>query len=397
MQEYETLLDKLCERVYVDSLRFQGGIPRTSTDVNGAYQLGGMGGWTDAFFPGMLYLCYGYSGQEKFLKEADRYQPYFTKRAENDADWCQRENVLPLDHDTGFLFKLTQVYRWKLTGDEHARALALQAARNLAGRFHEKGGFIRAWDTWAWDKDPAFIEEKKGKAIVDSMMNIALLFWAWEQSGEEEFFHIARTHADTLARHIVREDGSTYHQYNFDPQTGAPLRGVTGQGYSDESCWSRGQGWAIYGFAETYLYTKDPLHLETAKRAARYFMEHLTPMDLPLWDFDCGSLTLRPFDSSAAAVAASGLITLWRVSGKEEYLQGAQRLLRGLLTHCSALDIPGWESLLLHGCIGRAYAKGAENVILNPYLDSPLIYGDYYFLEALVRMARPQMDTICLK
>lgn len=379
------IIEKICERTYNNALRFDGKIPANSTDAYGKFKLGG-GGWTDGFFVGMLYLAYAYTKDEKFLKCADAYQPYFEKRAENAPEWCEENNILPLDHDTGFIFKLSQVYRYKLNGDEKARALAIRAADILAARYNPKGRFIRAWDTWKWDTDPEFIEAKKGKMIIDSMMNIALLFFASEETGDPKYRDIAAAHADTIAKYIIRPDGSTFHQFDFDPCSGEPKRGVTGQGYADDSCWSRGQAWAIYGFCETYEHTKCEKYLDFSEKTAKYFISHLMPTGLPLWDFACEELPLRPYDSSAAAVALSGLISLNKYRKNALYEGAIARLYSGLIKHCSALDIDGWESVLLHSCIGSAYRKGNEHTIVVPYVDCPIIYADYYFLEALMKI-----------
>lgn len=321
----KNILEKTCARTYSNAQRFDGKIPVNSTDAFGKFKLGG-GGWTDGFFVGMLYLAYAYTKDDRFLKCADVYQPYFERRAENDADWCEKNGVLPLDHDIGFIFKLTQIYRYKLTDDKNAAALAMKAADILAMRYNPKGQFIRAWDTWKWDTDLEFIEAKKGKIIIDSMMNLALLFWASEYSGNEKYKNIAVHHADTVAKYILRPDGSTFHQFDFDPETGAPKQGVTGQGYSDDSCWSRGQAWAIYGFCEAYEYTKNEKYLQISEKAAEYFLAHLMPAGLPLWDFSCEKLAFSPYDASAAAVALSGLISLNKHVKKEIYTTGISKL-----------------------------------------------------------------------
>lgn len=383
------LFEKICQRVYTNGIRFDGALPRCSTNANGIYDLESGGGWTDSFYTGMVYLAYAYTHDKKFLAIADRYQEYYRCRAENNPIWCGQNNVLPLDHDTGFIFSLSQVLRWRLTGEQEACALALKAADILAKRYNPAGKFIRAWDTWAWDTDPQFIEDKKGKIIIDSMMNLALLFWASETTGDARYAEIAKNHADTAARHIVRPDGSTFHQFNFDPITGAPKKGVTGQGYADDSCWSRGQAWAVYGFSQAYHFTGNETYLDVAVKTAQYFIAHLDPAGLPLWDFACAKQTLRPIDASAAAIALSGLLNIQKYRTEPYISEGIQKLLHGLLTQCNAMSIPGWESVLLHACIGPAYHIGAENQIIIPYVDCPVIYADYYFMEALLKMIDP--------
>lgn len=388
MKNYNTeaILSRICERVYSNAERFNGGIPSDTTDIDGKFAIKSGGSWTDSFFIGILNLAYLYTKNDDYMKFESGYNDFFRKRAENDPKWCEENNVIPLDHDTGFIFMLSEVYRYKLTGDAEARDTALTAVEHLAARFNEKGGFIRAWDRWEWDTDPQFIEDKKGKIIADSMMNLSLLFWAWEETGDKRFYHIAVTHADTVMKYIVRPDGSTYHQYNFDRITGIPKRGCTGQGYADDSCWSRGQAWVIYGFTQCYKYTGDARYLETALKAAEYFINNLTAMGLALWDFACRELPFHPYDSSACAIALSGLISLDKCSESNFLKNGIDRLCSGIMRHCSALDIDGWESLLLHACGGPAYSKGNESQIINPAVDTPMIYGDYYFFESMLKL-----------
>lgn len=380
------LINKIFDRVLTDAKKFNGKLPPSTTDNNGRFFLSNGGGWTDSFFVGMLYLGFAYTGNKKFIEMADKYQPFYEHRAENDPDWCEKNNVLPLDHDTGFIFSLSQVRRFRLLDDKNARRLALDAAKILAGRFNEKGRFIRAWDTWKWDDDPKFIEEKKGKMIIDSMMNISLLFWAGKETGDSGFTDIALAHADTIMKYIVRKDFSTFHQFNFDPMTGTPINGCTGQGYSDDSCWSRGQSWAIYGFSQTYLNTGNVKYLETAKNCAYYFIDHLSPCGLPLWDFSCTDKPFRPYDASAASVALSGLLNIDYCINDEKIKHGIEFIYNGLIKHCSAMDIEDWESLLLHACVGPAYHAENDNLLINPNVDCPIIYADYYFAEAVLKM-----------
>ncbi len=382
----DSLLNKIFDRTAAAAERFNGKIPPSTTDFNGKYILSDGGGWTDSFFVGMLYLGFAYTGSEKFIALADKYQPFYERRAENDPAWCEKNGVLPLDHDTGFIFSLSQVRRFRLLNDKNARRLALDASKILASRFNEKGRFIRAWDTWKWDGDPEFIKAKKGKMIIDSMMNISLLFWAAAETGNTRFSDIAAAHADTIAKYIVRGDFSTFHQFDFNPETGAPIKGCTGQGYDDASCWSRGQSWAVYGFSQTYINTGSEKYLETAKNCAYYFIDNLSPCGLPLWDFACAGKPFRPYDASAAAIALSGLLNIDFFINDTKIKRGISALYNGLLSHCSALDIDGWESILLHACVGPAYRADNDKLLINPNVDCPIVYADYYFTEALLKM-----------
>lgn len=391
-----TLLDSIMNRIYTNGVSFDGKIPVCKMDENGHYVLGNGGAWTDSFWVGVFYLAYAYTKEQKYLDIADKYQQFFKERVENDAQICKEKGYLPLDHDTGFIFSLSQVAKYKLTGDVEAREMALNAANILASRFRENGGYVLAWDTWPWDNDEQFIYEKKGKMIIDSMMNMPLLMWAYNETGDKRFEHIAITHAHTVREYIVRENGSSYHQFNFNPETGEPVKGVTGQGYYDESCWSRGQAWGIYGFALMYGYTKDIIFLETAIKLADYFVSQLDSSYIPIWDFDAKKIGYRPWDSSAGATAASGIIEISKhladAEKAEKYLDAAKKMLSHLTEHCGAMNMDSYQPILLHSCIGPAYKKGAENSLLNSYSDTPTVYGDYFYVEALIKLANKNFD-----
>lgn len=382
-------MENIMDRIYSNGVSFDGKIPACKINEKGQYVLSKGGAWTDSFWVGVFYLAYAYTKEQKYLDIANKYQSFFKERVENDAEVCKQKGYLPLDHDTGFIFSLSQVARYKLTGDIEAREIALKAANILAARFRENGNYILAWDTWPWDNDEQFIHEKKGKMIIDSMMNIPLLMWAYNETGDKRFEHIAVTHAHTVRKYIVRQDGSSYHQFNFDPETGVPVKGVTGQGYHDESCWSRGQAWGIYGFALMYGYTKEIEFLETAIKLADYFISNLDSSFIPLWDFSAKKTVYRPWDSSAGAIAASGIIEISKhLNGEEEekYLDIAKRIICHITMHCGTLDMEDYQPIILHGCIGPAYKKDDEKSLLNAYTDTPTVYGDYFYVEALVKI-----------
>ncbi len=389
----ETQIKQVLERVKTNAERFQNLIPKNMMDREGKYLLGTGGGWIDSFWIGMLYLAYGYTRDQSYLDAATKYQDFFAERAENDKDVCAKKNYIPLDHDTGFIFSLSEVARYKLTGDPEAKEIALKAADVLAGRYNEKGKFILAWDPWPWET-PEQSAKKVGKFIVDSMMNVPFLMWAYEETGNKKYRDVAINHTETVRKYIVRPDFSTYHTFNINPNTGEPVGGETRQGYADESTWSRGHGWSIYGFALMYGYTKNPVYLETSIKLADNFLGKLTSCMIPTWDFDTVDLDFAPWDSSAGALAASGLLEVSKyVDGdkKAYYKDKAKQMLDSLIVYCSTLNLPcGFEPLLLHGCVGPAYKKGDNNLITNAQIEKPLIYGDYYFFEALIKYVDPQ-------
>jgi unsaturated chondroitin disaccharide hydrolase len=272
-----------------------------------------------------------------------------------------------LHHDVGFQFLSTAVIKYKITGDEDGRRRGLAAANFLAARFNPVGNFIRAWNA-----------DKYGWSIIDSMLNISILYWAHEVTGDPRYKHIATKHAETTMKYGVREDGSSNHILSFDPETGEFIESIGGQGLSSVSTWSRGNSWALNGFANTYRYTSDPRFLNTAKRVAHYFIAALPEDYVPYWDFRLESLEGMTRDSSAAAIAASGLLELADlvpVGEKRLYADAAERILKSLTEHYTTWNKPEHEAILLHGT-----GSGTS------FMDVSLIYGDYYYVEAFAKL-----------
>ena len=395
---FQETIQKLLEKTERNGLRFDGKIPQCWMQYDGTYRLYNGGGWTDSFWVGIFYLAYAYTNDKKYLSIADKYQEFFRHRVVNTDESCQKYQVPPLDHDIGFLFSLTEVARYQLTQDPEAKEIALKAAEILKGRFNEKGGFIRAWNSWPQDS-AEFREEKRGKMIIDCMMNIPLLYWAYEQTGDESFHLVAKTHADMVMKYIVREDYSTYHTYNFNPETGEPLGGRTQQGYSDQSCWSRGQAWAIYGFGLAYQAEKDPAYLKTAEGLVTYYVEHLGAGKMPAWDLEATQFPFCPWDSSAAAIAAAGVVQLAEVTSGEK-AERYKALAKDLLTHltglCGTEAFKEFEPFLLHGSIGPNFQQDKQIPTQDIFAEQGLVYGDYFYLEALMRLEKPGFHTFWL-
>jgi unsaturated chondroitin disaccharide hydrolase len=333
------------------------------------YERCGDNDWVDSFWSGQLWLAYGETGDPVFLEAARRQRPYFAERLGRPESHT---------HDLGFLYTLSVVADHKLTGDPEARRLGLLAADALTKRFNPAGRFIQAWN--AGPRTPPELRERlRGKIIVDCMENLALLCWAAEASGEDRYREIAVAHAETSVRYLVRDDASTYHTYDFDPESGRPLGGSTHQGYADESCWSRGQAWAIHGFAQLHAYTGLPLFLATARRLADYAVAELPADKVPYWDYRLPPEAPRYRDSSAAAITAAGLFLLAdRLEGDEAaaaYREVAQAMLAALSADYTTTDTPGAEGLLRHG---------ASHVKIG-LADTMLPYGDYFYVEGLLR------------
>lgn len=321
--------------------------------------------WTAGFWPGLLWLLYRESRHEPFRQIAED--------CEQQLDQVIRD-FETLDHDIGFMWTLTSLARYKLLGAPDARRRALLAANLLAARYNAQGRFLRAWNPWHEGQD------NRGWTIIDSLMNLPLLFWASAETADPRYFHIARAHAETVLTHFVRGDGSVCHIYTFDPFTGEPLGPLGGQGYDENSAWSRGTAWAIYGFALCHRYTGEARFLDAAKRIAHFFLAHLPEDFVPYWDFRLPAEVPKYRDSSAGACAACGLLAIADQVPPAEaptYRQAAENILYSLYTRYGAWDDPGHEGLIV---------KGTGHYPERKNIEVSLIYGDYFFVEGLSRL-----------
>src|SRR5215213_4702082 len=323
------------------------------------------GRWTAGHWVGMIWLAYLRSGDPALLETAYR--------------WSERLEPRKTDtttHDMGFLFYPSFVRGYRITGDPTFRDAALTAAHSLATRFHDRGDFIQAWDE---AEDPIHA----GRTIVDTVMNLPLLLWAADETGESRLREIALRVAAMTARHHVRADGSTYHVVDFHPATGEPVRYTTHQGLHDESFWTRGQAWAIYGFSSVARISGRQEFRQVANRLADFFVAHLQPGQAPPWDFAAAGRD-EPRDAAAGAIAADGLLDLAMTAADAaenmRRTDEARRLLDVLIATCIQGDIE-YQGLLRHATADRPR---------NSAVDESLIYGDHYFFEAIFRAADPQ-------
>lgn len=328
--------------------------------------------WTEAFWPGQLWLAFDDTKDEIFLKAAQKHTYAFDKMLKT-PKW--------LHHDVGFLFLMSSVTDYHLTGNIDAKNRALRAADILRSRFQFNGRYIQAWNTKP--NEPEWNKIAVGKMIIDSMENIQLLYWASRETKESAYKEIANEHAHTMQKYIIREDGSTYHCFNFDPITGTPIKGVTHQGYSDESCWSRGQGWAVHGFASAYLNTKNKSFLDSACLLADYVIDNISDDMVPLWDFNCTDPNLQYKDSSAGAILSSGMLSIGAILKKlnnpkyEKYTIAGKAMLKGLRNYCDITRVKNSQGLLNQG---SSHAKKG-----GYWASAMLSYGDYYYYEAVLR------------
>ncbi|ABX41318.1 glycoside hydrolase family 88 protein [Lachnoclostridium phytofermentans] len=326
--------------------------------------------WTTGFWTGEIWLAYEMTGHEK-LKHAGNIQvESFLKRI--------IEKVDVNHHDMGFLYSPSCVAAYQLTGNETAKKAAIMAADNLMERFIENGQYFQAWgEIGASDNS---------RLIIDCLLNMPLLFWASEVTGESIYSEKAEAHIKTAMNYVIRPDNSTYHTYYFDAKTGEPMKGVTHQGNRDGSAWSRGQAWGIYGAALSYKKLKDPMYLEVFKKVTDYFLEHLPEDLIPYWDFDFDTGSNEPRDSSAGAIACCGMLEMAKYMTNEDslyYTEMAKKILKALVDRCQVTDTALSNGLLLHG----TYAKDSpNNPCHNRGVDECNTWGDYFFLEALVRL-----------
>lgn len=319
--------------------------------------------WTNGFWPAMLLLLYKDTGKMIYLDTARQGEELLAGAF---------EEYDGLHHDVGFMWHISSGMDYRLTGDKKSRLRALYAANVLAGRFNPAGGYIRAWN------NPDSVIDQKGWAIIDCMMNLPLLYWASEECKDERFASIARLHADKTMEHHIRNDGSVRHIVEYDPANGSFVREYGGQGYGEGSSWSRGQAWGLYGFALSYMHTKKPEYLDTAKKIAHYFISCTYDDWLPRCDFRSPDVPVIR-DSTAGMIAACGLLELSHCvcdTEKELYHKAAIRLLKAAeQTQCDWNEdsdgILGMGTERYHGIEGRHMS---------------IIYGDYFLVEAIYKL-----------
>lgn len=315
--------------------------------------------WTNGFWSGMMWLMYIATKEEKYAKTAEYAEKVLDKTL---------FNYKSLYHDVGFMWHISAGANYRITGNLESLNRNLMAAAALASRFNTDGGFIRAWND----------ENAEGWAIIDCMLNIPLLYWASNEIGDPRFRQIATHHADKTMERFIRPDGSVYHVLEFDLNTGETIRAPRTQGYNAEaSSWSRGQGWAIYGFVLSYIHTGKQEYLDVAKRVAHYFISAVcTEGYIPKCDFRTPD---NPdyLDTSAGAIAACGLIEIAKVVPEYEkklYLKAAIEILKSIeKEHCDfTLEK---ESIVQNSMVN--YEEGKQ---------VSLIYGDYFFVEAIYKL-----------
>lgn len=325
--------------------------------------------WTSSFWIGMLFLAKEITDSSEFDAVIDNQLKHFEERLAN--------NVELETHDIGFLYSLSAVADYKVNGNESSKQLAIDAADKLMTRYSEKAGIIQAWG----NLDDI---HENGRMIIDCLMNLPLLYFASNVTGNDRYKQAAMRHAKQTQKYIVRDNYTTYHTYFFDRNTGEAVRGETAQGYSNDSCWARGQAWGIYGFTLSYLHTGDDSFLDTAIEIADYFLSCLPKDQVVYWDLIFDDTSGQERDSSAAAIAACGLLELAKQlplsnPKRSYYEEKAIAIVQSLSRHYTTKDIPESNALLAHAIYDKNSNKG---------VDESVIWGDYYYLESLVRLSK---------
>lgn len=353
------------QRIRRNIARFGKHFPAPAS-VDGKYPLLENVEWTSGFWSGLLWTAYHLSGDAAYRDAAQSHLAGYAARVE--------QRIATDTHDLGFLYSLSCIPAFKLTGDTKARQSAILAADLLLARYLPAAGIIQAWGDLS---DPA----QAGRMIIDCNLNLPLLYWASAETGDGKYRSAADSHIRQAAKFLVRPDASSFHTFFMDPVSGAPKEGKTHQGFSDTSCWSRGQAWGIAGFPLVYRHLREPVLIETAARLATYFLNRL-PQDLVCcWDLVFTDPQTHR-DSSAAAIAVCGLIELADHLPESDpdralYRAAAQAILASLIAHYAcAADDPS-DGLLRHGVYHMPNHVG---------VDECCIWGDYFYLEALARL-----------
>ena len=333
------------------------------TFQNGKIKFVGKSGWTSGFFAGTLWEMYALTGDKTFADYAKRQ-----------TDNLEEIKFLTSHHDIGFMmnssFGGALEYAPDLVDQKAYKDVLIQSAKSLCTRFHPGAGIIQSWNT---------SEKWLCPVIIDNMMNLELLFKATQFSGASTYWKVAVSHADKTLQNHFRPDYSSYHVVDYDPETGEIRAKQTAQGYGDETAWARGQSWGLYGFTMAYRFTKDQRYLDQAEHIANFLLTNKNmPEDLvPYWDFDCPDIPNTYREVTCAAIMASAFCELYSITGKQLYLDSADKIITSLAKpEYRAAPGENGNFILMHSC---STVPGKSEV------DVPLNYADYYLLEALIR------------
>lgn len=324
--------------------------------------------WTNGFWTGILWLCYEVTGEEKYKKLAEKNVETFVHRI--------KSNIEVEHHDLGFLYSISCVSAYKLTGNEDAKEAALLAADKLMTRYQEKGEFIQAWGELG--------KQENYRLIVDCLLNIPLLYWASSVTDNPAYFEVANKHYQSTINNAIREDASAYHTFYFNADTGLPAYGKTRQGYSDDSSWARGQAWLIYGIALNHFYQNNEENIYLFEAVTNYFLNRLPEDGVCYWDLIFDDESDQSKDSSAAAIAICGLNLMDKFLPEANpyklvYKYASHTILGSLIHNYTERKTEGISALINEGVYSWHSGKG---------VNEGNIWGDYFYLEALVRFKK---------
>lgn len=376
---FNEVLDRLVEKTAADEPTFGVEFPHVTrpdgswvtlpASLSAGYSAKGWshGNWLCGFWVGVLLSAYLHSGEPKFLGWARERMRLVGQRAQD-----------PNTHDIGFIFDSSAVPAFDITGDEWYATFALEAANKLRARLvtTQSGAYLASWGP---------LSDPRGRAAsaIDTMANLSLLYWAANHSDDGSYRLAAQAHAQTTATSFIRADGSTYHAVEYDVKTGARVRGYTFQGAHDESLWSRGQAWAIYGYVRSFRETGKREYLALAERLAEHYLVRLGERHVPPWDFDAQGADARIKDTAAASIVSSALLDLGRLhpdetAGARWYQQGIAML--EVLCREEFNRDPSRHGLLNNSCYSKPHNEGVAGATM---------FGDFYFCEALAGVAMP--------
>ena len=341
-------------------------IPRNVLNGNQDWTLVDYKDWTSGFWPGTLWYLFEYTADEKWRNEALKYTSYLKPLSVESAN----------DHDLGFQVFNSFGNGYRLTKEEGYKEVILMTADTLGTLFNPNVGTILSWP-----REVPNMEWPQHNTIMDNMINLELMFWASKNGGNSNLYDMAVSHADKTMQNHFREDFSSYHVVVYDASKGEKIKGVTHQGYADDSMWSRGQAWAIYGFTMVYRETGDEKYLDLVTKVTDVYLERLPKDLIPYWDFDAPNIPDEPRDASAASIVASALLELSALMEDSElskkYRQKAEDMLQELSTGYQSQEEN--TAFLIHST--GHYPAESE-------IDASIIYSDYYYIEALMRLKK---------
>ena len=375
----KSVFAKIDEKMSVVTLRSRSKLP-DGVDGNGVHIDREPTWWTTGFWGGLNWLLYEHTGKEEYLLTARESERLLDGAFENFSD---------LHHDVGFMWHIVSGASARLTGDKASRSRNLFAAATLASRHVLGGNFIRAWN------DPSkFCGKTDDITIIDTMMNLPLLYWASRELSDDRFARVAMSHADTTIKTHIREDGSVAHIVRHDRADGSVIETYGGQGYAVGSSWTRGQGWAIYGYALSHLHTGEKRYLDASRKVADYFISELSDDYLVPIDFRSPKEPLY-YDATASAIVACGLLELAKALPESEggaYAEVAVKLLCAMEEKFVSYD-PNRDDMVGYGSVRYPTLKGDnDEPTFSKLVHTSIIYADFYFTEAILKLLGSQFN-----